>query len=114
MVLRLIISALAVGLTAWLLPGVTISSMWWTIGIAIVLGLINVLVRPLVDFLSLPANILTLGLFTFVIDALMVLLGSWLLGSHFVVDGFWWALLFSIVLSIVTSILDSFLGRKKA
>lgn len=102
MLKRLLLSSLAVGLTAWLMhPSVTIEPWWTVVLVAIVLGLINALVRPLVKLLSLPITILTLGLFTFVINALMVLLCSSLL-PQFQVDGFLSALLFSIVLSVVS------------
>ena len=70
--------------------------------VAIVLGFINSWIRPLVKLLALPINILTLGLFTFVINALMVLLCSWIIGPHFVVQSIWWAMGFSIVLTLVS------------
>jgi len=111
MIARLIISALAVGITALTLDGVTVDPWWWVIIVAIVLGLVNTWIRPLVKLLSLPINILTLGLFTFVINALMVLLASWLLGPHFEVQSFMWALAFSIVLTIVSWVLNLFLGK---
>lgn len=106
MLKRLLLSSLAVGLTAWMMhPSVTIEPMWAVVLVAIVLGLINALVRPIVKLLSLPITILTLGLFTFVINALMVLLCAKLL-SQFQVDGFVSALLFSIVLSVVNWIIN--------
>jgi len=106
MIARLIISALAVGVTALCMDSVTISPWWWVVIVAIVLGFINACIRPLVKLLALPINMLTLGLFTFVINAAMVLLCSWLLGSHFVVGGFIAALIFSIVLTIVSWLLN--------
>jgi len=101
MIARLIISALAVGVTALTLDGVTVNPWWWAVVVAVVLGFINAWIRPIVKLLALPVNILTLGLFTLVINAAMVLLCSWLLGPHFEVQGFWWALAFSLVLTIV-------------
>jgi putative membrane protein len=71
---------------------------------AVVLGGINLLIRPVILFLTLPINILTLGLFTLVINAVLVLLASAVVPG-FQVASFWWALLFSIVLTIVNSVL---------
>ena len=106
MIARFIISALAVGITAWTLDGVTVEPWWATLLVALVLGLINALIRPIVKFLSLPINILTLGLFTFVVNALMVLLCAWLMSDHFKVESFWWALAFSIVMALVNWVLN--------
>ena len=113
MITRLLISALAVLITSLTLDGVTVDPWWWAVIIAIVLGFINSWIRPLVKLLALPINILTLGLFTLVINAMMVLLCSWLVGPHFEVAGFWWALAFSIALTIVNWMLHLFLPSKK-
>ena len=113
MVTRLVISSLAVLITALTLDGVTVEPWWWAVIIAIVLGFINAFIRPLVKLLSLPINLLTLGLFTLVINALMVLLCSWLVGPHFMVANFWWALAFSIVLTLVSWLLHLFFPEKK-
>ena len=114
MVARLVISSLAVLITALTLDGVTVEPWWWAVIIAIVLGFINTWIKPLVKLFFLPINILTLGLFTFVINALMVLLCSWLLKPHFEVQNLGWALAFSIALTIVGWILHLvFPGKKK-
>lgn len=113
MITRLIVSALAVLITAFTLDGVTVDPWWWAVIVAIVLGFVNSCIKPLVKLLAMPINLLTLGLFTFVINALMVLLCSWLIGPHFEVHGFWWALAFSIVLTIVGWLLHVFLPSKK-
>ena len=105
MITGLIISALAVLITALTLDGVNVDPWWWAVIIAIVLGFINTWIRPLVKLLFLPINILTLGLFTFVINALMVMLCSWLLKPHFEVVNIGWALAFSIALTIVAWLL---------
>ena len=104
MIANLLISALAVYLTAWLLPGVSVKSFWAALGVAVVIALLNVLVKPLLMLLTIPITVLTLGLFLFVIDAIIVLLAGKLLDG-FRVDGFWWALLFSIIVSAVTNLL---------
>ena len=77
--------------------------------LALVLALLNALVKPLLIFLTFPVTIITLGLFLFVINALIILLAAKLVPG-FKVDGFWWALLFSIVMTIINSILISIAG----
>lgn len=101
-----IILSLAVGLTGWLLPGVVVQNAWAAVIAALVIGIINALIRPLLLALTLPVNVLTLGLFTFVINALLILLAASIVDG-FSVDNFWWALLFSLIVSIVASILES-------
>lgn len=97
--------ALSILITAYFLPGVAISGAWAALWLALFFSIINVTIKPFLVVLTLPINILTLGLFTFVINALMVLLASSVI-KGFVVYGFWQALLFSIVLSIVSYILN--------
>ncbi|HKL96178.1 MAG TPA: phage holin family protein [Paludibacteraceae bacterium] len=101
---NLLISALAVYLTAWLLPGIVVKSFWSAMGISLIIGLLNVLVRPLLTLLTIPVTIVTLGLFLFVIDALIIMLAAKLLDG-FIVNGFWWALIFSIIVTSVTNFL---------
>ena len=114
MIARLIISSLAVLITAYTFDGVSVTPWYWAVIIAIVLGLFNALIKPLVKLLALPINLLTLGLFTFVINGLMVLLCAWIVpDNHFVVDGIWWAIAFSIALTIVNWLLHVFLSPKK-
>ena len=108
MFVRLIISSLAVGITAWLMDSVKIEPWWAIVLVAIVMGLVNAIVRPVVKFFSLPLTVLTLGLFTFVINALMVLLCAFLLGDHFQVDGFVSALVFSVIVSVVSWLIGIF------
>lgn len=113
MATRLFFSALAVLITSLTLDGITVDPWWWSVIIAIVLGLINSWIRPLVKLLALPINFITLGLFTFVINALMVMLCSWVVGPHFEVESFWWALGFSIMLTLVSWALHLFIPSKK-
>ena len=82
MLTRLIVSALAVLIAAYTLDGVTVTPWWWAFVIAIVLGFINAFIKPVVKLLALPINMLTLGLFTFIINGLMVLLCAWLLARR--------------------------------
>lgn len=99
-----LISALAILVSAYILPGVHVSSFVAALVASLVLGIINAVLKPVLIILSLPITILTLGLFTLVIDALLILLTSAIVPG-FTVNGFLWALLFSLVLSIVNSFL---------
>ncbi len=115
---KLIISAIAVLITDMLLPGVSLGDMGTTNGLltalltAAVLGLLNALLKPILIFFTLPVTIVTLGLFLLVINAVIVLIAAKLV-TGFSVDSFWWALGFSLVLSIVQGLLQSFDGGKK-
>lgn len=95
-----LLSALAIMVAAYLLPGVSISGFFPALVAAVVIGLINTFIKPVLIILTLPINILTLGLFTLVINALLIMLASALVPG-FAVAGFGWALLFSIVLFFV-------------
>lgn len=109
-VLRLIVNGLAVYLTSILLSGVVINDFITAILVSIVLGIVNTIVKPILLIFTLPFNILTLGLFTWVINALMVLLAQNLV-SGFHVLSFGWAILFSLVLSVVSSLLYSLVEK---
>jgi putative membrane protein len=99
--LKWLISTLAVIITAYLLPGVSVRSFWTALLVALVLGIINAIIRPIFVILTLPLTVVTLGLFLFVINALLILLTSAVVPG-FEVRGFWWALLFSLVLSVIS------------
>lgn len=103
--LKLLISGLAVFFTDWLLPGIDVTNFTNALLIAIVLAFLNTFLKPVLVLLTIPFTIFTLGLFLLVINAGIILLASKLIDG-FIVDGFWWALLFSIILSITTSILE--------
>jgi putative membrane protein len=100
-----VLSTIAVIIAAYLLPGVVVTNLLSALLVAVVLGLLNTFIRPILIVLTLPINIVTLGLFTFIINALIILVASGITpGFH--VGNFWWALLFSVVLSILNGILD--------
>lgn len=103
--LKLLISGLAVFFTDWLLSGIDVTNFTNALLIAIVLAFLNTFLKPVLVLLTIPFTIFTLGLFLLVINAGIILLASKLIDG-FIVNGFWWALLFSIILSIVTSILE--------
>lgn len=110
--LRILLTALAVLAIAYLLDGVAVESYVAAILVALVLGLLRLIVKPILVILTLPVTIITLGLFLFVINALMVLLASEIVPG-FSVSGFWIALLFSLLLSLFQSVLFSFLKERK-
>lgn len=110
-VLRMLFTAIAVIVIAYYLPGVTVDSFTIAMFVAIVLAFLRITIQPILVILTLPATILTLGLFLLVINAIIIQLAGWLVDG-FTVAGFWTALLFSILLSISQSILYSFLKEK--
>lgn len=108
-IIQLLLTALAAFLAAKLTPGVNITSYWTAILLAIVLALLDTFVKPILQFISIPVTILTLGLFLLVINALIILLASWIIDS-FQVDGFWSALLYSVIFSVISWILGLIFG----
>lgn len=105
--MSLLLSTIAVFVTAYILPGVKVEGWTTALILAIVLGIINAFIRPILLLLTLPINILTLGLFTFVIIALCVMLASYIVPG-FQVDGFWWAMAFGVVLAIINSFINPY------
>ena len=97
--------------TCWFLPGISVESFWTAAVTAIILALVNNFVKPFLILITLPVTALTLGFFLFAINALMLMLVSSMIDG-FVVAGFWWAMLFSIVLSIISYILHKMFGTK--
>lgn len=112
LILRILLSALAVVVLAKILPGVGVDSYTTAIIVAIVLSLLNFIVKPILVILTLPVTILTLGLFLLIINAIIILLADSLVDG-FQVTNIWWALLFSLLLSFLQSILYSFLNDDK-
>jgi putative membrane protein len=112
MIIRFLLSGLAVLLSAYLLPGVHVEHYGYALLVAAVLSIVNVVVKPILILFTIPITIFTLGLFLLVINALMILLVSWLVPA-FQVDGFWWALAFSLILSVFNSIFSEFTDKKK-
>ena len=100
--LRIVISAVVAFGLSYVLSGVHINSFVTAFMLAIGLSLLNIFVKPILIILTLPITIFTFGLFLFVINALIILLAAKFI-SGFRVDGFWWALLFSLLLSVLTS-----------
>ena len=110
-ILRLILSCAAIGISAWITPGVSLpelstsSGMVTLLMVALVLALLNTFIKPIIKLLALPVTVLTLGLFVFVINALIIMLCSWFVDGFFV-EGFASALVFSMILSVVSWLLN--------
>lgn len=111
-IVKLILSALAVIIVSYLLPGVYVDGFFVAIILALVLSLLNFLVKPILIIFTIPLTVLTLGLFLLVINALIILLADAIVPG-FVVDGFWWALLFSLLLSLTNALLADLSGSEK-
>lgn len=109
--LRILVTSLAAFAAAYLLPGVHIDQYITAIILALVLALLNVVVKPVLIILTLPITLFTLGLFLLVINAVIILIASHFIGG-FHVNGFWSALFFSILLSIFTSVLSRLGGKE--
>lgn len=112
LVLRIIITAGLVFGIAHFLPGVNVAGPFTAMVVAVVLGLLNIFIKPIMVLLTLPFTIVTLGLFLLVINALVILLCTKIVGG-FTVDTFWVAMFFSIILSISQSIAYSVIGGNK-
>ncbi|MDX2002148.1 MAG: phage holin family protein [Chitinophagales bacterium] len=109
--ITILVNAVAVYLTAILLPGVYLQGFWGAIIVALVLALLNATLKPLLIILTIPATIFTFGLFLLVVNALVIMAADWLLDG-FDVRTFWWALLFSLILSVINSLLEDFVFDK--
>lgn len=121
--LRLVINAVALLVTSWIVPGIHLGAAdrhptkhdWITLLIvALIFGVVNAVIRPIILLLSLPLQIITLGLFTFVINAFMLLLTSWIaqgMGLGFRVDGFIPALVGALIISVVSFALSRALTK---
>ncbi|MCD4788527.1 MAG: phage holin family protein [Bacteroidales bacterium] len=103
-VLKILLTAVIVIITAYLLPGVHVRDFLSAIIVAFILALLNGFLKPVLVFLTIPITILTLGLFLLVINAVIILIASSLV-SGFYVEGFWWALLFSLIMSLISYLL---------
>lgn len=112
LVIRLLITAAVAFILAQFLPGVYVDDYWTAILFAIVLGLLNVFLKPFLIILTLPLTLITFGLFLFIINTVTVLLASnWVRG--FEIETFGWGLLFSLCLTLITSLLFSAEDRQR-
>jgi putative membrane protein len=111
-IIRIIFTAILVLVIAHFMPGVTVANFTTSIIVAVVLGLLNLFIKPILVILTLPVTFITLGLFLLVINAIMILLCTRIVGG-FAVDSFWTAFFFSVVLSISQSMLFSITNGDK-
>ncbi len=104
--IKLLLNAIAVVLTAYILPGVHLDGFGYAVLVAALLAVLNVSVKPLLVLFTIPFTIFTLGLFLLVINAFIIEIAAWILTPGFAVASFWSALFFSIILSIINGIFD--------
>lgn len=109
LIIRFLVSAIAVFITGMLLPGVNVANVWIAMVVSVFLALFNTFLRPLLIWLTIPVTVITLGTFIIVINALMVYLADWIVPG-FEIKNFWLAMVFSIVLSAVTWVIRKVLG----
>lgn len=110
-VVRFLLSGLAVLLAAYLLPGVQVDHYGYALLVALVLAIANAIVKPILVVLTIPITIVTLGLFLLVINAVIILMVDYFVPG-FAVDGFWWALGFSLILSVFNSMFTDLTKEK--
>ncbi|MBA3986688.1 MAG: phage holin family protein [Flavobacteriales bacterium] len=110
LLIQILLTAILVLVLAEILPGVSVDTFTTSLIVAVVLALLNLIVKPILVFLTLPITVITLGLFLLVINAVIILLVDYLI-SGFGVANFWWALLFSLLLSFAQSVLFSLTNK---
>ena len=111
-ILRLLLTALAVVILAKVLPGVSVEGYFSAIIVAIVIAILRFIVKPILIVLTLPITIITLGLFLLIINGIVIMMADYFI-SDFAVRNIWWAIPFSLLLSILQSIFHSILDDKK-
>ncbi len=111
-VIRAILFAIAVMIVSWIIPGIEVSGFLGALIVSVVLGLINAVVKPIIYFIAIPINVLTLGLFSFVINALLLMLAGYITPG-FEVHGFLSALLGSILLSLLGVGINSIVDKER-
>lgn len=101
LLVKWLIYALAIFLVGSFLPGIHVPDYMTALWVALVLGIVNTVIRPILLLITLPINIITLGLFTFILNGLMFFLASMFVKS-FQIDGFWWAVLGALIVSVIS------------
>jgi putative membrane protein len=114
---RWIINIAAIAATAWLLPGITVGGNKWVtiLLVALIFGLVNAIIKPVFSFLTCGLYVITVGLFTFIANALMLMTTGYfanLFGLQFSVNGFWTAVLGALIISLVSFVLSMVVGKK--
>ena len=111
-IIKVLVTAVAAYVAAWLLPGVAIVDVKTTVIVALVLALLNAIVKPILVILTIPITVLTLGLFLLIINAIIVKLADWLIDG-FTVHGWLTAILFSLIVTVASYILNAIVGDKE-
>jgi putative membrane protein len=111
-ILRFLLSGLAVLLTSYLLPGVHVRHYGYALLAALIISIFNMLIKPILIVLTIPITVFTLGLFLLVINAVIILLVEAVVPG-FAVDGFWWALAFSLILAVFNSMISDISKERK-
>ncbi|MCL6259875.1 phage holin family protein [Aquiflexum sp. TKW24L] len=111
-IIQLVLGAISVLIAQYILPGVAVSDFFTALVVAALLTLLNLTIKPILIFLTIPITVLTLGLFLLAINAILILLAAEIIPG-FSVDGFWWALVFSLILSLINSLLGVNFGRNR-
>ena len=110
-IINLIITGLVVTISAWIIPVVEVASFFWAMVTGLVIGAVNSIVGGILRFFTFPLNILTLGLVSFIITVLMVMLASSIMGDKFNVSSFWTAMIFAIVVAIIEMLFSRITNR---
>lgn len=105
-IIHWVVTALAIGIAAYLIPGIEVTLIGALV-LAVVLGIINVFLKPVINLLTLPLNVVTLGLFSLIVNALLIMLAGMIVPG-FTVDGFWPAFFFGIVVALVSALFGAF------
>ena len=112
MILKWILFALLIMFIAWVIPGITVTGFISALIVVIVLSIVNLFIRPLVELISLPLNVITLGIFSLIINALLFLLAA-KFSPGFQIDGFWSGFFGALILSVFTPMIDKINISKK-
>jgi putative membrane protein len=114
-VVRFIANTVAIGVAAWLFrPHLEFASFYAILLAAVLLGILNSTVRPLLRLLTLPLNLITLGLFTLVLNAAILMLLAWIMGELMNVENFGWAVLAALVISVIASLMNILTGGRRS
>ncbi|MBP3942213.1 phage holin family protein [Sphingobacteriaceae bacterium WQ 2009] len=107
-IISLLITGIVIALASWITPGVQVAGFGWAIVTGLIIGFVNATIGTILRLFTFPINWLTLGLISFIITVLMILLTDSIMGDKFNVSGFWTAALFAIIVAIIEMIAGSF------
>lgn len=113
-IINLLITGAVVVIAAWIIPGVEVAGFGWAIVTGLIIGIVNTVVGGILRLMTFPLNWLTLGLVSFVITVLMIMLSSAIMGSKFHVSSFWTAMLFAIAVAVVDMIFAGITNKTKS